>query len=87
MLRMQHYKTHERAAERPLILALFKHYAFQKQQHDAWQSAAVRISNVLRTSAEETTDTRMLRAADATCVHLGLDAVCALKAATTPAYQ
>ena len=31
------------AAERPLILALFKHNAFEQQQHDAWQRAVVLV--------------------------------------------
>jgi hypothetical protein len=31
------------AAERPLILQLFKYNAFEQQQHDAWQRAVVLV--------------------------------------------
>ena len=53
MLRMQHDEAHEGAAERPLVLALFKHDAFQQQQHEAGQGAGVAVRRVAGKSREK----------------------------------
>jgi hypothetical protein len=87
LIRLQHDETHEGATERPLVLTILKHDAFQQQQHDGRQRAAgptgettsmrkKRGAKLSRTSTRKTQTT-----------HLGLVAVCALKAATAPTNQ
>jgi hypothetical protein len=49
LIRLQHDETHERAAERPLILTILKHDAFEQQQHDRRQRAAKRIGEMAST--------------------------------------
>jgi hypothetical protein len=70
------------AAERPLILALFKHNAFEQQQHDAWQRAVLRVRDAARKGRCQLWHAA---ASNTHSTHFGLEVLCALNAAITPA--